>query len=56
MSLIAKIVAALYTIGGILIGISAFLVSLPTGFLVAGILFLIPTLVLYIEASKGGSN
>lgn len=46
----------MYTIGGILIAISAFLVSASTGFLVAGILFLIPTIVLYIEASKGGSN
>jgi hypothetical protein len=56
MSIIAVIVAIMYAIGGILIGISAFLVSLPTGFLVAGVLFLIPTIVLYLEASKGGQS
>lgn len=56
MSIIAIIVAVFYTISVVMFTISAFLVSNFTGFLVLGIAFLIPSLVLYIEANKGGAS
>lgn len=51
MNLVAVIVAILYTIGAIFIAISAFMVSTPLGFLIIGILTLIPSVILYIEAN-----
>lgn len=61
MNIVAVIVAILYTIGAILIAISAFMVNNPIGFLVLGILTLIPSIILYIEANtaqnlKGGGK
>lgn len=56
MSIIARIVAIFYALSAIAFGISAFMISSTVGFLVVGVLFLIPTIVLYIEASKGGGN
>ncbi len=56
MSNIAKIVAIFYALSATMLGIAAFLVNLIVGFSVLGVLFLIPTIVLYIEASKGGGN
>ena len=51
MNLVAVIVAILYTIGAIFIAISAFMVSNPLGFLIIGVLTLIPSVILYIEAN-----
>lgn len=56
MSIIAIIVAFFYALSAIAFGVSAFLVSPSVGFLVVGVLFFIPAVVLYIEASKGGGN
>lgn len=56
MSTIAMIVAIFYAIGAISMATAAFLVNTAVGFLVVGTLFFIPTVVLYMEASKGGGN
>lgn len=56
MSIIAIVIAILYGISTILLAISAFLVSNVTGFLVLGLLTLVPTIILYLEANKGGGN
>ena len=56
MSIIAIIVAIFYAIGAVSMATAAFLVNMSVGFLVVGVLFFIPTVVLYIEASKGGGN
>lgn len=58
---IAIIVAILYISGAILISISAFMVTTPLGFLVSGVLTVIPAVILYIEANtaetiKGGGK
>lgn len=56
MSIIAIIVAIFYAIGAISVATAAFLINMPVGFLVVGVLCFIPTVVLYVEASKGGVN
>lgn len=56
MNKIALIIAILYVIGGILLAIGVFLSSVPTGFVTLGLLFFVPVIVLYIEASKGGGK
>lgn len=56
MSIIAIIVAIFYAIGATMFTISAFLVSNILGFAVLGVVFMIPTVILYLEAAKGGVN
>lgn len=56
MNKIALIIAILYVIGGIMIAIGAFSSSVTTGFVALGLLFFVPVIVLYIEASKGGGK
>lgn len=56
MNKIALLIAILYVIGGILLAIGVFLSSVSTGFVALGLLFFVPVIVLYIEASKGGGK
>jgi hypothetical protein len=56
MEKIANIIAILYVLGGILFSIGMFLTSIPTGFITLGILFFVPTVILYIEGSKEGGK
>ena len=52
MKFVAVIVAVLYIISAVFIALSAFLVSNTLGLLTCGILFMIPTIVLYHEATN----
>lgn len=56
MNKIALLIAILYIIGGILLAIGVFLSSASGGFVTLGVLFFVPVIVLYIEASKGGGK
>lgn len=56
MNKIALLIAILYVIGGILLAIGVFLSNVPSGFVALGLLFFVPVIVLYIEASKGGGK
>lgn len=52
MKFVAVIVAVLYIISAVFITLSAFLVSNTLGLLVCGLGFMIPSIVLYYEATK----
>lgn len=52
MKFVAVIVAVLYIISAVFITLSAFLVSDALGLLVCGLGFMIPSIVLYYEATK----
>lgn len=56
MNKIALIIAILYVIGGILLAIGMFIANVTSGFTTLGLLFFVPVIVLYIEASKGGGK
>lgn len=56
MKFVAVIVAVLYIISAVFIALSAFLVSNIIGFFTCGILFMIPTIVLYHEATNSGEG
>lgn len=56
MKFVAVIVAVLYIISAVFIALSAFLVSNTLGLLTCGILFMIPTIVLYHEATNSGEG
>lgn len=56
MKFVAVIVAVLYIISAVFIALSAFLVSTTLGLLTCGILFMIPTIVLYHEATNSGEG
>lgn len=52
MKFVAVIVAVLYIISMVFIALAAFLVSNTLGLLTCGIGFMIPSIVLYYEATK----
>lgn len=52
MKFVAVIVAVLYIISAVFITLSAFLVSDTLGLLACGLGFMIPSIVLYYEATK----
>lgn len=56
MNKIALIIAILYVIGGIFLAIGMFIANVTSGFVTLGLLFFVPVIVLYIEASKGGGK
>ena len=56
MDKIANIIAILYVLGGILVSIGMFLIDIPNGFVTLGVLFFIPTVILYLEGSKAGGK
>lgn len=56
MKFVAVIVAVLYIISAVFIALSAFLVSNIIGLFTCGILFMIPTIVLYHEATNSGEG
>lgn len=56
MKFVAVIVAVLYIISAVFIALAAFLVSNIIGLLACGILFMIPTIVLYHEATNSGEG
>ncbi|WZP34394.1 hypothetical protein [Enterococcus phage vB_Efm8_KEN21] len=56
MKFVAVIVAVLYIISAVFIALSAFLVSTTLGLLTCGIGFMIPSIVLYYEATNSGEG
>lgn len=56
MKFVAVIVAVLYIISAVFIALSSFLVSNTIGLFTCGILFMIPTIVLYHEATNSGEG
>lgn len=56
MKFVAVIVAVLYIISAVFISLSAFLVSTTLGLLTCGIGFMIPSIVLYYEATNSGEG